>query len=695
MTERAFEQLHPAVQYHVVNSLGWKTLRPHQLAAIEPILSGSHCMVLAPTAGGKTEAAIIPVLSRMLAEDWKGLSVLYVCPIKALLNNLEQRLSRYAALIGKRVQVWHGDVSQSAKTRSLRDAPDILLTTPESLEGMLISLRVDRPSWFGALRVAIVDELHAFAGDDRGWHLRAVLGRLRAFTPFPIQRIGLSATIGNPDELLRWFTTGEEGVVVGESAPSGDADVTIDYVATLANAATVISRLHRGTKRLVFCDSRARVEELAAALRDLEVRTFVSHSSLSMSERRQAEQAFGEDSNCVIVATSTLELGIDVGDLDYVIQIDAPSTVSSFLQRMGRTGRRSGAKRNCLFLATTEESLLIACGIARLWREGFVEPIQPPPEPWHLVAQQAMALVLQHAGRLELKVCKEQLAALFPELPAAGIQELISFMLSVDILGEQDGQLGFGKRGEKLYGRQHFLDLLSSFASPVQIQVRYGAADLGVVDPMSLRSADGTPYNLLLGGRSWHVVNVDWSKRIAWVEPSREQGKARWLGTSRSLGFALCQGIKGTLCDDRPAVTLSKRAHACMQELRTELPEFSLDTTTVEHLADGRFRWWTFAGSRANATLAEMLHTTSRGVRATDFYLDTSGQVEWQQIGQQTTGTDLTHIVGRIAKSEQLNVKFIDSLPEFAITAMTIARELDARTAKIVVEQHRPVESIL
>ena len=134
MSAGPFELLHPAVQYHVVNSLGWKTLRPQQLAAIEPILSGSHCLVLAPTAGGKTEAAIMPVLSRMLSEDWLGLSVLYVCPIKALLNNLEQRLSRYAALVGRRVQVWHGDISQSAKNRSLREAPDILLTTPESLK---------------------------------------------------------------------------------------------------------------------------------------------------------------------------------------------------------------------------------------------------------------------------------------------------------------------------------------------------------------------------------------------------------------------------------------------------------------------------------------------------------------------------------------------------------------------------------
>jgi ATP-dependent Lhr-like helicase len=226
----AFERLHPAVQYHVVNSLGWQRLRPQQLAAIGPILAGCHCLVLALTAGGKTEAALLPVLSRMLTEDWRGLSVLYVCPIKALLNDLEHRLSRYAALVGRRVQVWHGDIGQGAKTRALREPPDILLTTPESLEGMLISRRLDRRAWFGALRVAIVDELHAFAGDDRGWHLRAILGRLRSFAPGPIQRIGLSATIGNPRELLGWFTTGADHVRSKPTwVPHRDTGVGVGY----------------------------------------------------------------------------------------------------------------------------------------------------------------------------------------------------------------------------------------------------------------------------------------------------------------------------------------------------------------------------------------------------------------------------------------------------------------------------------
>lgn len=216
MTE--FDQLHPALQYHIVNSLGWSTLRPTQLQAIAPILAGQHFLLLAPTAGGKTEAAIMPVLSRMLSGNWPGVSVLYVCPIKALLNNLEQRLSYYAGLVGRRVAVWHGDVTATQKKKAMQDAPDILLTTPESLEGMLISTRIERQAWFGNVRVMIVDELHAFAADDRGWHLRAVLQRLEAYQSVPgaaIQRIGLSATVSNPEQLLHWFAPSGKRQVVG------------------------------------------------------------------------------------------------------------------------------------------------------------------------------------------------------------------------------------------------------------------------------------------------------------------------------------------------------------------------------------------------------------------------------------------------------------------------------------------------
>ena len=143
-----FDQLHPALQHHIVNSLGWRELRPFQEAVIPQLLAGHHLIIVAPTAGGKTEAAFFPILSRMLTEGWSGLSVLYLCPIKALLNNLDLRLQRYCTLLGRRSALWHGDVKQSVRKRILREPPDCLLTTPESLEVMLISPNVDARSLF-------------------------------------------------------------------------------------------------------------------------------------------------------------------------------------------------------------------------------------------------------------------------------------------------------------------------------------------------------------------------------------------------------------------------------------------------------------------------------------------------------------------------------------------------------------------
>ncbi|MDR5803484.1 DEAD/DEAH box helicase [Caballeronia sp. LZ001] len=624
MSVDPFERLHGALQYHIVNSMGWKGLRSTQADAVAPILEGKHCLILAPTAGGKTEAASIPILSRMATEQWPGPSVLYVCPIKALLNNLESRLSRYAGFVGRTVQVWHGDIGQGAKARARRSAPDILLTTPESLEGMLISTKMDRATWFGNVRAVIVDELHSFAGDDRGWHLRAVIKRIEAYAKDPIQRIGLSATVGNPAELLDWFAGTGERQVVGSSSISTGADVTIDHVGTLANAATVISRLHRGSKRLIFCDSRSKVEELAVALRSLNTRTFVSHSSLSASERKLAETAFAEEQDCAIVSTSTLELGIDVGDLDYVIQIDSPSTVSSFLQRMGRTGRRHGSRRNCLFLTTTDEAFLLACAITTLWREEYVEHIKPPPMPWHMVAQQMMAIVLERPGHPSCEVVNI-VRRQFPELDGDTISSVFEFMASKGILFDNVGLASMGTKGEELFGRAHFLDLLSAFASPLVLAARHGSTELGYVDPTAVQRPKEGLAVLLLGGRSWKVTSVDWPRRTVWLEPTEEKGRTRWLGTSRWLSFDVCQAIRRALLDgDESKLTLSKRAVRELGEVRELIcaPERQ-GSFLVERLPSGRLRCWTFAGGAVNSTLALRLGKEDRIV-VDDLWVETA-----------------------------------------------------------------------
>jgi ATP-dependent helicase Lhr and Lhr-like helicase len=277
--------------------------------------------------------------------------------------------------------------------------PDILLTTPESLEAMLVSQKVDHRRFFGDLRAVIVDEVRAFGSGDRGWHLLAVLERLSRIAGRSPQRIGLSATVGNPDALLEWLqgsSAGKrEGVVVGRhhgsfgvKEPELAIDLQLDYVGSVANAAKVTAVPHRGEKRLVFADSKRLVEMLGADLRARGVTTYLVHASLSLDERRRAEQAFTEGRDCVIVSTSALELGIDVGDLDRVIQINSPVTVAAYLQQLGRSGRHAGTVRNCLFLALDEENFPLAAGLLLAWGRGFVEPVAAPPEPRHIVAQQ-------------------------------------------------------------------------------------------------------------------------------------------------------------------------------------------------------------------------------------------------------------------------------------------------------------------
>lgn len=597
-----FEQLHPSLQYHVVNTLGWSTLRPTQLAAIPPIQAGAHCLLLAPTAGGKTEAAAIPILSRMLKESWPGTSVLYICPIKALLNNLEHRLTHYAGLVGRTVEVWHGDVSQSRKKRALKEAPDILLTTPESIEAMLISVRVDRPTWFGNLRAVVVDELHAFAADDRGWHMRSVLQRLEHYLPQPLQRIGLSATVSNPQELLEWFAPVGAREVVGSASVSTDADVTIDHVGNLENAATVVSRLHRGEKRLVFCDSRSSAEQLSSMLRAKEVRTFVSHASLSASERRQAETAFGEEKDCVIVATSTLELGIDVGDLDKVIQIDSPSTVSSFLQRMGRTGRRSGSLRNCLFLTTNQDAFMLALGVTHLWSRTWVEAARPPEEPWPIVGQQILVATLER-GEWPASEVVTMLERCFPELPADGFSAMVKHMIEQGYLDSAEGLVRIGPRTEKEFGRGHYRDLLASFSGAQLLTGRCGSAEVGYIDPTMLTGEDPQRL-LLLAGRSWLVKEVEWSKKIVWLEPAKEGGKARWMGGARSLSREICEGIRAALVEGAaPVVHLSQRGKIELAALTEELA-LDPDATFMSRMDGTLMRTWTFAGTKANRTYA-------------------------------------------------------------------------------------------
>lgn len=607
----AFGLLHPALQHHVAGSLGWQSLRPLQERAIEPIVAGRDALLLAPTAGGKTEAGVLPLTSRMLSESWEGLSVVYVSPLRALANNLEPRLSELLGFVGREIGVWHGDVPDGRRRAMVHEPPDLLVTTPESLEVMLTSKRVDHRRVFADVRAIVIDEIHAFAGDDRGWHLRAVLSRIERVAGRRVQRIGLSATVGNPRPLMTWIGDAQ-GAIVEAAGLDRSVEVRADHVGSLSGAAKVMAALHRGEKRLAFCDSRSEVEELAVALRGEGVQTYVSHSSISRDERRQAEEAFAQGEDCVIVATSTLELGIDVGDLDRVIQIDAPATVASFLQRLGRSGRRAASQANALFLSTRPEHLLRALALDLLRGRGFVEPVVPPPNPRHIAAQQLLALCLQE-GAVGRATWREWLAG-------SGLAEaegLSEHMLTRGLLAEDGGLLMVGPEAETHYGRRNFLELLSVFTSPPLVEVRHGRAHLGQVHESSFITRDERPPVLLLGGRSWKLVELDWRRRLAYVVPVGDPGRSRWRGSGPPLSFAVCRAMRDVLCGDDPPALLSSRAGGELASLRSEY-EWASRTSTSLVKSDGRARWWTFAGTLANHELRWRLGPLADGSRGTD-----------------------------------------------------------------------------
>ncbi|GAA4961487.1 DEAD/DEAH box helicase [Actinoplanes utahensis] len=611
--------LHPVLLHHIVNSLQWPGLRPLQEAAVEPLLTGEDALLLAPTAGGKTEAAAFPLLSRMAAESWSGTSVLYLCPLKALLNNLQPRLDRYAGWLGRKAALWHGDVTASRRKAILAARPDVLLTTPESLEAMLVSQNVDHRAFFSGLQAVVVDEVHAFAGDDRGWHLLAVLERLTHLIGRPVQRVGLSATVGNPSRLLTWLQGAGAGsrparvvapdlpVVASSSTPPGE--IELDYVGSLQNAAKVLAALHAGEKRLVFCESRQAVEELGSLLRSKGITTFLSHASLSADERRRSEEAFAEARDCVIVSTSTLELGIDVGDLDRVIQIDTPATVASFLQRLGRTGRRPGSTRNCLFLTRDGDALIEAAALLLLWGRGWVEPVIAPPEPRHIAAQQILALCLQEhrAGDQNWSRWWNGLAPF-----DRSADPILRHLIDQGYLDSDGGMLFIGPEAERRFGHRHFMSMTAVFTGAPEFTVLVGREELGRVDPALLTEEVKGDRRLLLNGRNWRVTYIDWRRRRCFVEPADGGGKARWstgAGGWSGLGFELSRAMREVLLGADPPVKLTRRAVDRLAQVREDTSSLVHPGGTVilrEHRG-GDLRWWTWAGFRANATLAATL----------------------------------------------------------------------------------------
>ena len=413
-------------------------------------------------------------------------------------------------------------------------------------------------------------------------------------------------------------------------------------------------------------------------------------------ERRSAEAAFSEARDCVIVATSTLELGIDVGDLDRVIQIDAPPTVAAFLQRLGRTGRRSDTSRNALLLATSDVDLLRAASILLRWSEGYIEPIIPPPIPLQIAAQQLLALALQDRGVGE-HTWTRWLGDPFvfgPETEAL-LPEITSYLISEGYLNDQGGVLGIGLQAEADFGRKHFLELLSVFTSPPVLSVRHGRNEIGLVPDESLLArppgaAGGGAAVLTLAGRSWLVLHVDWPRRIVHVEPTDAPGIARWTGGGQPLGAHVARGVRSVLCGTDPfGVEVSSRAADRLASARTEQWWVKDDATTVVRDDAGKTIWWTFAGWKANLWLAAVAaqagcRTTVNRIDDLTISLDTTADV--MKLRAALTEADLEQLaLAPWITNEAIDgLKFSECIPRQRAVELVARRLADPAAVSIV-----------
>ncbi len=603
----AFARFPPRLQAAIVSRLGWSSLRPVQEMSGHALLDGKNAVILAPTAGGKTEASIFPLLATLMGREPQGVGLIYIAPIKALLNNQAERLGLYTEMVGLRCFLWHGDIKGSEKRAFMKEPTAVLMTTPESLEVMLLSAKVPHAQLFGDLRALVVDEVHALAGTNRGTHLISVVERLIRYTLNDVQRVGLSATVGNPVDILKWLqgTSKRGGCVIEPPKTPSPKDLRVYLQENLGAIANDASKTAEGKKSLFFCQSRALAEGIAERMRNRGIDVFVHHSSVSLEERTAAEERFHQGKNASIICTSTLELGIDVGDLDLVFQANAPSTVSSFLQRLGRTGRRTGQRANTTFFCEDVETVLQAIAIVELARKGWVEALPNQTRAWSVLVHQLLALTLQF-GAISPERCWEQLSIVpdFSGVTRAEFDVLLEHMIQENYLFMAGGLLSMGEQAERVFGRKNFMELYAVFSSlllyRVQTQAGYivGSLEQAFVDKLVPEMS-----SFLLGGRAWTVTHLNHEERTVRVVLAPRGKKPSWGGFApQLLSFEVCQQIADIIQTEGSIPYIDPLAQAALDERRADLRPLLQGAHSIQTEPD-RALWWTFAGGQINHTL--------------------------------------------------------------------------------------------
>lgn len=658
--------IHPGLQ-KIIQDKGWKTgLTDIQIEAIPVIISGEDCIIEAPTAGGKTEAVLFPTLTRAAKEKVNSVQVLYLAPLRALLNDIEIRATEYSSVCGLHSFKWHGDVSQREKIKTFRNPSQVLLTTPESLEAILLR-KAEWQQFFSDLQTIIIDEAHNFAGVDRGSHLVSLLERLESKINHKPQRIAVTATIGNPQEMLQWLAgthrkTGKRIFV--DSSIMGEKNFEIQYF--LNENSVVGQEIPASYKRLnalyktlpnkksiIFGSSRTNCESVASAIiqfssikkRSIPVKVRTHHSSVSKYYREEAENRIKikndlESGIDGIISTSTLELGIDIGELDQVIQLDSLSSSSSFLQRVGRTGRREGKPQFFRGLVLKEDDLVLLSAVVSLGLKNISENLKFPRKAFHILAHQLICLSLQNNGispDLAWKVLSG--AYCFSKINKVQFQELISNMISSDFFRDVDGELVVGEETEKYFLGANWQKLFAVFDTGPLYEVYNGKKHVGNLDSAFVESLD-IPFLFVLGGLEWEAYKVKIDTHQVFARKTEAGNAPRWVTFyGFDVPYEVAKEAGRILFSDNIPSFLDDNAKSCFKSAQHKIKNLNWNECTwVAVVYDFEIEIWTFAGDKINRTLAKLINSFGLGKSSSNYkYLtiksfNSSEKLNWKDI---------------------------------------------------------------
>ncbi len=561
-----FSLLHPAVQKWVYKQ-GWKDLRAIQKSAIKPILAGkSDIVISAPTAGGKTEAVFLPACSAIASES-NGFGILYISPLKALINDQYRRLESLCDMLDMQVTPWHGDSPQSKKKTARQYPEGILLITPESLESRLIRDAGWVRAAFESLKYIIIDEYHAFVGFERGHHLQSLLTRLEHLLDrqqSPIPRLALSATLGDMEGVLSGLRTDSAfpcKLIVDSESNSALKMQVRGYLNHSSSeeeepaefrVAKDLYALLRGDSHLVFANSRHNTEMYVAMLNDLcqdnhvPEEFFAHHGSLSKELRSHVEKRLHmERLPTTAVCTMTLELGIDIGKVNSIAQVTAPHSVASLRQRLGRSGRRGSPAVLRTFIiedALTANaslsdrlrlSLLQSLAMIRLLLRKWYEPADIDSYHFSTLLHQILAVTAQWGGvradQLWSLLCK---SGPFEKVAVEHFKTLLYAMGENHLISQlSSGELVLAEQGERLVN--HF-SFYAVFETPQEFRiiVKEGGKILGMLPVESPVAPD---QHIIFGGSRWKVLDVDIEKKAIYVVPAKGGKPPVFLGGGMSV----------------------------------------------------------------------------------------------------------------------------------------------------------------